>query len=106
MPPSRESPFPSERAGMRRNVKDQKGWLVLSPQAKQIVVHTGHAVEEDDPESGDRRDPRRRKGSPMRTRQSFATLGAVAAALCLFTSGCGGSVDKAGGACTCSQHAR
>lgn len=33
----------------------------------------------------------------MRTRQSFATLGAVAAALCLFTSGCGGSVDKAGG---------
>ena len=46
----RESPFPSERAGMRRNVEDQKGWLVLSPQAKQIVVHTGHAVEEDDPD--------------------------------------------------------
>ena len=44
-----ESPFPSERAGMRRNVEDQKGWLVLSPRAKQIVVHTGHAVEEDDP---------------------------------------------------------
>ena len=45
----RESPFPSERAGMRRNVENQKGWLVLSPRAKQIVVHTGHAVEEDDP---------------------------------------------------------
>jgi len=45
----RESPFPSERAGMRRNVENQKGWLVLSPKAKQIVVHTGHAVEEDDP---------------------------------------------------------
>ena len=45
-----ESPFPSERRGMRRNVEDQKGWLVLSPRAKQIVAHTGHAVEEDDPE--------------------------------------------------------
>jgi hypothetical protein len=45
----RESPFPSERAGMRRNVENQKGWLVLSPRAKQIVVRTGHAVEEDDP---------------------------------------------------------
>jgi hypothetical protein len=42
----REPPFPSERPGMRRNVADQKGWLVLSPRAKQIVVHTGHAVEE------------------------------------------------------------
>jgi alpha/beta hydrolase fold len=45
----RESPFPSERAEMRRNVENQNGWLVLSPRAKQIVVHTGHAVEEDDP---------------------------------------------------------
>lgn len=45
-----ESPFPSERRGMRRNVEDQKGWLVLSPRAKQIVAHTGHAVEEDDPQ--------------------------------------------------------
>ena len=44
------SPFPSERAGMRDNVKAQQGWLVLSPQAEQIVVHTGHAVEEDDPQ--------------------------------------------------------
>jgi hypothetical protein len=35
---------------MRRNVSDQKGWLVLSPRAKQMVVHTGHAVEEEDPQ--------------------------------------------------------
>lgn len=35
---------------MRRNVENQKGWLVLSPRAEQIVVHTSHAVEEDDPE--------------------------------------------------------
>jgi len=35
---------------MRRNVSDQKGWLVLSPRAKQMVVHTGHAVEEQDPQ--------------------------------------------------------
>ena len=46
----RESPFPSERRGMRRNVADQKGWLVLSPRAKQIVVHTGHAVAVENPE--------------------------------------------------------
>ena len=35
---------------MRRNVERQKGWLVLSPRAKQIVVRTGHAVEEEDPD--------------------------------------------------------
>ena len=35
---------------MRVNVQDQQGWLVLSPKAEQIVVHTGHAVEEDDPQ--------------------------------------------------------
>ena len=44
------SPFPSEARGMRRNVSDQKGWLVLSPRARQMVVHTGHAVEEEDPQ--------------------------------------------------------
>ena len=44
------SAFPSEARGMRRNVWDQKGWLVLSPRAKQMVVHTGHAVEEQDPQ--------------------------------------------------------
>ena len=45
-----ESPFPVERQAMRRNVERQKGWLVLSPRAKQIVVRTGHAVEEEDPD--------------------------------------------------------
>lgn len=44
------SPFPSEQRLMRDNVEDQRGWLVLSPSAEQIVVDTGHAVEEDDPE--------------------------------------------------------
>ena len=45
----RESPFRSERAAMRGNVENQRGWLVLSPRAKQKVVHTSHAVEEDEP---------------------------------------------------------
>lgn len=35
---------------MQRNVQNQRGWLVLSPRAEQIVVHTGHAVEEEDPD--------------------------------------------------------
>ncbi len=60
------SPFPSEARGMRRNVSDQKGWLVLSPRAKQVVVHTGHAVEEQDPAARDRRDPSRSQGLPGR----------------------------------------
>jgi hypothetical protein len=42
--------FPEEKPGMRSNVEDQKGWLVLSPRAKQVVVTTGHAVEEEDPQ--------------------------------------------------------
>jgi pimeloyl-ACP methyl ester carboxylesterase len=42
--------FPEERPGMRTNVENQKGWLVLSPLAKQVVVTTGHAVEEKDPQ--------------------------------------------------------
>jgi pimeloyl-ACP methyl ester carboxylesterase len=45
-----ESPFPAERKAMRRNVERRRGWLVLSPRAKQIVAHTSHAVEEDDPD--------------------------------------------------------
>jgi alpha/beta hydrolase fold len=44
------SPFPSEQEAMRNNVENQKGWLVLSPSAEQIVVRTGHAVEEEDPQ--------------------------------------------------------
>jgi alpha/beta hydrolase fold len=46
----KESPFASERRAIRNNVKDQKGWLVLSPRAEQILAETGHAVEEEDPE--------------------------------------------------------
>lgn len=42
--------FPEEKQGMRNNVDAQKGWLVLSPRAKQVVVTTGHAVEEEDPQ--------------------------------------------------------
>ena len=45
----RESPFRSERRAMRGNVGDQKGWLVLSARAEQIVVDGGHAIEEEDP---------------------------------------------------------
>ncbi len=40
----------AEFLGEQTNVEDQKGWLVLSPSAKQIVVTTGHAVEEADPQ--------------------------------------------------------
>jgi pimeloyl-ACP methyl ester carboxylesterase len=46
----KEVPFPEVRRTMQRNVELQQGWLVLSPHAKQIVVHTGHAVEEEEPE--------------------------------------------------------
>ena len=42
--------FPEEKPGMRTNVEEQQGWLVLSPRAKQVVVTTGHAVEEKDPQ--------------------------------------------------------
>ncbi len=45
-----ESPFPAEQRLMRRNIERQKGWLVLSPRAEQIVANTGHAVEEEDPQ--------------------------------------------------------
>jgi pimeloyl-ACP methyl ester carboxylesterase len=44
------SPFESEQQLMRENVDRQKGWLVLSPSAKQVVADTSHAVEEDDPQ--------------------------------------------------------
>jgi pimeloyl-ACP methyl ester carboxylesterase len=46
----KESPFPAERELMRRNIGRQKGWLVLSPRAEQIVANTGHAVDEEDPQ--------------------------------------------------------
>ncbi len=41
---------PVERPLVRANVELQRGWLVLSPQAKQVAVHIGHAVEESAPE--------------------------------------------------------
>jgi pimeloyl-ACP methyl ester carboxylesterase len=44
-----EAPFAVEQRAMRQNVERQKGWLILSPRAKQIVVKTSHSVEEDDP---------------------------------------------------------
>ena len=40
----------SERLLLRANVEGQRGWFVLSPRATQLVVHTGHAVEEADPQ--------------------------------------------------------
>lgn len=45
-----DAPFAAEQRAMRQNVQRQRGWLVLSPRAKQIVVNTSHAVEEDDPQ--------------------------------------------------------
>ena len=32
------------------NVRDQRGWFVLSPQARQVVVTSGHEVEENQPD--------------------------------------------------------
>ena len=46
----KQEPFPEVHPDMRRNVEDQKGWLVLSPQAKQIVVDTTHYVWDEQPE--------------------------------------------------------
>jgi hypothetical protein len=38
----KQEPYPEIHPDMRRNVEGQKGWLVLSPQAKQIVVDGTH----------------------------------------------------------------
>lgn len=40
---------PRARGDERVNVKVQRGWLVLSPQAIQVVAHTGHDVANEDP---------------------------------------------------------
>jgi len=40
----------AESEADRSNVENQQGWLELSPRAEQVVVTTGHAVEEDDPD--------------------------------------------------------
>jgi pimeloyl-ACP methyl ester carboxylesterase len=45
-----EEPNLEARKELRHNVELQKGWLDASPQAKQIVVHTGHVVEEEEPD--------------------------------------------------------
>jgi pimeloyl-ACP methyl ester carboxylesterase len=39
-----------ENEEQRTNVKDQRGWLALSPLAKQVVVTTGHDVPENEPD--------------------------------------------------------
>ena len=46
----KQEPYPEVHPDMRRNVEGQKGWLVLSPQAKQIVVDTTHHVWDEQPE--------------------------------------------------------
>jgi pimeloyl-ACP methyl ester carboxylesterase len=45
-----EEPNLEARKELRHNVELQKGWLDASPQAKQIVVHTGHEVELEKPD--------------------------------------------------------
>jgi alpha/beta hydrolase family protein len=45
-----EEPNPEARKEMRHNVELQKGWLDASQQAKQIVVHTEHGVEYEEPD--------------------------------------------------------
>ena len=44
-----EAALPGEELLMRTNLQTQRGWLVLSPRAEQ-VVHKGSAVEHEDPE--------------------------------------------------------
>jgi hypothetical protein len=39
-----------ENAEQKTNVKGQRGWLVLSPLARQIVVTSGHDVPENEPD--------------------------------------------------------
>ena len=46
----KEQPYPEWRKDMRHNVEGQKGWLDASPQAKQIVVDTGHHVMDEQPD--------------------------------------------------------
>ena len=45
-----EEPNLEAREELRHNVELQKGWLDASPQAKQIVVHSGHDVQHEEPE--------------------------------------------------------
>ncbi len=41
---------PSAPPGDRTNVADQRGWLVLSPKSKQVVVTSGHDVPGNEPD--------------------------------------------------------
>ena len=40
----------SERRATRQNVPEQRGWLALSPLARQVVAQTGHDIGAEDPE--------------------------------------------------------
>jgi serine aminopeptidase S33 family len=40
----------SSEINEKQNVTGQQGWLVLSPRAEQLIVHTGHVVFQDDPD--------------------------------------------------------
>jgi hypothetical protein len=39
-----------QNAEQKTNVRDQRGWLVLSPLARQVVVTSGHDVPENEPD--------------------------------------------------------
>ena len=39
-----------ENAEQKNNVKGQRGWLVLSPLARQVVATSGHDVPENEPD--------------------------------------------------------
>ena len=39
-----------ENLDEEENIEGQQGWLALSPQAEQLVVHTSHDIANDDPE--------------------------------------------------------
>jgi pimeloyl-ACP methyl ester carboxylesterase len=43
-----------ENAEQKTNVKGQRGWLVLSPLARQVVVTSGHDVPENEPDLTER----------------------------------------------------
>jgi hypothetical protein len=65
-----------ENAEEETNVKDQRGWLVLSPLARQVVVTSGHDVPRNEPDLTVR-DPPRPNGRPRLMhcgRQSLNTL--------------------------------
>jgi hypothetical protein len=40
----------SSEINEQQNVTGQQGWLVLSPRAEQLIVHTSHLVVQEDPD--------------------------------------------------------